>query len=169
MLGVLVGATLAVAAGTASAHALWQVREPVAVTTAATGGLGLTARWLTPVSVPALYPGAHGDTSVLRVSGTGTGTTLRWNLSVRVQVAAGVAAYVRPQVWRGACGTGTLLGATTQGQLTTAAYSPAGGLAPTDSVDLCVRVPLAADAPADLVDTALAPSIALTALQRGSG
>lgn len=145
--------------GTSTAHALWQSRTALTAGTLTAGSFDLSTEWVGAWTAwKPLYPGRASDTATLRVTETAAGgTTLRWRLSASPAVSADLAPYVTTQVYVGACGSGTPLGPT--------GYSPAGGLSPGQSVDLCLRVTLATTAPPSVQGKAVAPTITVTADQ----
>ncbi|MBM3716669.1 MAG: hypothetical protein FJW64_13225 [Actinobacteria bacterium] len=150
-------AVLVLATGTAAAQGLWERRVDVAVAPVTAGSLAITTAWVgTPPTWPPIFPGETRDTGLLRVSGTGAGTTLRWKVSATVTFGDGFAGHVTTQLYRGACG-GTAL--------PSAGYAPAGGYGPTDTVDLCLRMTLAPAAPSDLQGRSLVPTIHVVADQ----
>jgi len=152
-LSLLVGAT--------AATALYSVRVPLPVAATSTGDLSVSAQWQQPTPVwGSLYPGSATPDSILNVTATGGGQTLRWNLEVSVGMAAEFAPHVTTQLWAGACGTGTPITAT--------GYAPAGGLQLGQTVPVCVRLTLATTAPSTLSGRPLDAVITVHARQRGS-
>ncbi|MFD1338919.1 hypothetical protein [Microbacterium lemovicicum] len=152
---------LALVAGATAATALFSVRVPLSVAATATGDLAVSAQWQQPTpSWGSLYPGSVTPDSVLNVTATGAGQTLRWNLEVSVSVAADFAPHVSTQLWAGACGAGTSITAT--------GYAPAGGLALGQTVPVCMRLTLSPTAPATLSGKSLNATITVHANQRGS-
>lgn len=149
-----------VVSGASTAHALWQSRTALAAGTLTAGSLDLSTEWVGAwTSWNPLYPGRASDTATLRVTETAAGgTTLRWRLTASPVVSADLAPYVTTQVYVGACGTGTPISTAT-------GYAPAGGLSPGQSVDLCLRVTLATNAPPNVQGKAVAPAITVTADQ----
>lgn len=142
--------------GSVAAQASWQSRTQVAAGVVASGDLTLATQWVGEWTAwKPLYPGESSDTATLRVTETGGGTTLRWQLSA---TAATSSAWVTTQVFVGACGTGAPLA---PGQ----SYTPSGGLATGQSVDLCLRATLRSDAPTDQQNLPLTPTLTVTATQ----
>lgn len=150
-------AVLVLLTGTAAAHGVWERRIDLPLAPVAAGSLGLTTAWVggQPTWTP-IFPGETRDTGLLRVTGAGSGTTLRWQLSATVSFGDGFDGFVTAQVYRGACG-GTPLPAT--------GYAPAGGYGPGDSVDLCLRLTLSTNAPSTLQGRPLVPTVHVTADQ----
>jgi hypothetical protein len=159
-IAVVVGVVLALTAGATSAHALWAKSVAGPAVQVRSGDLGVTATW--PNGAPtwgALVPGTSTASQTLRVTGTGSGTTLRWSVQVTGTIPEAARPYVTFGAWIGTCGTGTSVGN----------GSPAGGsYAPGQSVDVCVRASLAAGAPQSLAGTSLVTGITVTAVQRSS-
>jgi hypothetical protein len=164
--GLVLGVALVLGAGATAAHAYWKAQSALTAGTVVTGDMNVAAAW--SPSAPAwaaIYPG-ESRTANLVVSESGsTGTTLQWTLQVSGAVAAASSAYGSVQIWVGACGTGTLVYSPGGGSVT---YPASGSLLPTDTVTLCVQVSMAANAPAAAQNAALAPTITVTANQKGS-
>ncbi|MGN7968019.1 hypothetical protein [Microbacterium sp. 22296] len=156
----LLAAVLILGTGTAAAHGFWRNQSPLTAGPVASGSLDLSTQWGSDWSrwTP-LFPGRSADTAMLRVRETAaTGTTLRWRLSATPAVSAAFAPFVTMQVFVGACGSATTIPAG-------GSYAPPGGLLPGQSVDLCLRVTLNANAPTALQGAPLTPSLAVTADQ----
>jgi hypothetical protein len=155
VLGVVAACALILTAG--AAHAAWSDRAPVGAAPVVTGAFGATTSWVG--GAPAWttpFPGQQTD-ATLRVTGTSVGTTLRWSLGVTATVTAAFQPYTTVQAWVGACGTGSPL-----------ASVPSGSFTPTQVVDVCVRVSLAAGAPASLRGQSINPALTLTIAQRST-
>ena len=139
--GAGVAAVLVLGTGTAAAHAVWQSRVALPAETVSSGSLALSAEWVGSWDEwKPLFPGQSSDTATLHVTETGQGTTLRWRVAAEPEVAAGLAEWVKTEVFVGACGRGQLIPAG-------GSYAPPGGYASGASVDLCLRVMLLPGAP----------------------
>ncbi|MFF7683285.1 hypothetical protein ACFZA2_11045 [Microbacterium sp. NPDC007973] len=152
----VLAAALVLGTGTAAAQASWRAQASLTAGPVASGSFDLATQWVGNWSTwTPLYPDRSSDTPLLRVTETGAGgTTLRWRLTPTVTAPA----YVTTRVYLGSCGSATVIASGTS-------YAPAGGFSPGQSVDLCVRATLAADAPASLQGTALTPTVVVTADQ----
>jgi len=159
--GVILGVALALVAGATAANALWSVRAPVAVSATSTGDITVAAVWRdgTPAWGP-LFPGRSTAGNVLRITEGGAATTLRWTLRVSLTTASSFSPYVTMQAWVGPCGTGAPIPST--------GYTTSGGLIPGQVLDVCVRLTMAANTPASLAGTAVAPVVTVAAIQRGT-
>lgn len=154
--GAMLATVLVLGGGTTAAQAFWQSRVPLAAGVVASGDLALATQWVGSWSAwKPLYPSGVSDTATLRVTATGSGTTLRWKLSATPTMQS---TWVTTQVFVGACGSGTVIPPG-------GSYAPAGGLKTGQSVDLCLRVTLRADAPSTAQNTAISPSMTVTADQ----
>lgn len=155
-------AVLALGTGTAAAHAVWESTAALPPQGVSSGSLALSTQWVGgDTELPPLYPKQSSDTATLRVTETAaSGTTLRWRLRVEVSVTGAGSEYVRTEVFVGACGGPAPLAAGS-------AYEPADGLLPGQSVDLCVRTTLSAEAPSAQQGTSLTPSVSVVAEQVG--
>ncbi|BFM23317.1 hypothetical protein [Microbacterium sp. che218] len=151
----LLAAVLVLGTGTAAAQAYWQAQKPLSGTVAS-GAFAISAVWQGAwSSALPLFPGETRDSPVLTVTETGAaGTTLRWRLAPTVTASSSLTT----QLYVGGCGSSTIIAAG-------ASYAPPGGFAPGQSVDLCLRVTLKADAPSNIQGTALTPSISVKAVQ----
>lgn len=160
--GAVLAAVLVLGTGTAAAQALWQRSVALNAGTTTTGSLALATEWGSDWSAwKPLFPGGTSDSAILKVTETAaSGTTLRWRVTPNVSLglSAEEAAYVTTQVFVGSCGSSTPIA-------TGASYAPAGGFLPGTSVDLCLRVTLAANAPAALQNRALTPTLGVAAVQ----
>ncbi len=160
--GGVLAAVLVLWTGTAAAHALWQRSVALNAGATATGAFALATQWTGDWAAwKPLFPGGVSDTATLRITETAaSGTTLRWRITPTVSLGlnAEESAYVTTQVFVGSCGSATTIA---RG----ASYAPSGGFLPGASVDLCLRVTLAANAPSGLHRRALTPSLIVAADQ----
>lgn len=147
-------AVLILATGTVGAHAFWESRRSLDAGVVTTGDLSLRTEWVgSAPSAPPLRPGSSVDSPILRVTEAGAGTTLRWRLSASADNIDGVTT----RIYRGPCADGILL--------PPSGYAPAGGLAPGETVLLCVRIAVNEDAPSSLTGAIISPTITLIADQ----
>ncbi|PTT16938.1 hypothetical protein DBR36_11920 [Microbacterium sp. HMWF026] len=160
--GAMLAAVLVLGTGTAAAQALWERSVALNAGTTTTGSLALTTQWTGEWTAwKPLFPGGTSDTAILRVTETAaSGTTLRWRVTpaVSLGLTAEEAASVTTQVFVGNCGGSTTIA---KG----ASYAPAGGFLPGESVDLCLRVTLAANASKELQNRPLTPTLSVAADQ----
>ncbi|MFJ4039007.1 hypothetical protein ACIPVB_13120 [Microbacterium sp. NPDC090007] len=157
----VLAAVLVLGTGTAAAHAYWQRSETLGPGSVDSGDLNVTAAWLGSPPAPApLYPGQFRDVTLLVTETGASGTTLRWRLTptVTLPISATEATFVQTSVHVQTCGTGPVIPPGSS-------YAPSGGFLPGDAITLCVRFTLRADAPSDLDDVDLDPSILLAAEQ----
>ena len=154
LIGAAAGAIIALAA-TSGVSAHWHAQQRLDLESVSTGDLLIDAAWRDgPPAWSPLLPGASTPDTVIQVSSSSAGTTLRWRLRVVGAVSAPAQQHVTFSAWRGVCGTGTPI--------------PAGGTAalPVDAVvDVCIRYTLSPSAPATLQNTDLAPRVTLIAEQ----
>lgn len=164
--GTVLGVVLALVIGATAAHAVWAVRRSPPVAATVTGDLTATAVWSTGAAPTLASPfptqTVTTGTNMLRVTGGGAGTTLRWRLLVASSVAPAFQPYVTVQAYVGACNAPTPL------PIPAGGYSPAGGYAPGTTVDVCVAFTLAANAPTSLQGQSLQPVVTATVQQRGT-
>jgi hypothetical protein len=129
----------------------------------------VAAAWQGATGLTALFPGETRTTPLLRVTGSGQGATLRWQLETEVAVSDAFRPWVRTQVWAGPCAaTGSPLLADVTGATARGVYTEGAGLLPGRAVDLCIRFSLLAGAPQDLRGVAVAPTVTVAAVQRGA-
>lgn len=167
-LGVALVTALSAVAGATAAHAVWQARAALPVGTVTTGDLQTTAAWKngTTPSLTAVFPTqtVTTGTNPLRVTVTGPGTTLRWKVSVAATLTPlaqnGASPAATVQAWAGACDTGTLIPAT--------GYLSSTALRAGDTVEICLKVTLAATAPSSLMGKPLLQSVTVTVDQRST-
>jgi len=157
-IGVTVGALLALVVGVSGVHALWGRSETVPAGVTLTGDLAVSASWLggSPVWAP-LYPGSTTPDATLRVTGSGSGSTLGWRVQITSTVATQFAAYTTFQARE--CVTGTVIPA--------GGYPASGSLPAGAVVDVCVHYTLASNAPGTLQGQQVSPRISVVAQQVG--
>lgn len=153
---------LVVGAGSSAAQAYWQRSQPLPAVTVTSGDLNVVATWAGTMPAPGpLYPGQNRDLANLIVTETSaSGSTLRWRLrpAVLLPISAPGSTYVQTTVYVQSCGTGVVIAPGTS-------YAPPGGLLPGESVELCVRISLRADAPGDFTKVVLDPTVEVRAVQ----
>ena len=155
--GIVAGVALTLVVGATAAYGVWGTSVDGPQVTVRSGDLGVTTAWVngTPAWISP-FPGQSTD-STLRVTSTGSGTTLRWSLGASGTVATAFRPFATVRTWLGACGGTTPLTAT-----------PSGSFTPGAAVDVCVRVTLNSTAPPALRGQPVNPTVTVTATQRSS-